>query len=57
MNIIDHDIHRLKLSEEAIKKDVPTANIRRLTLDLGSLAGIRKSAAEVNAYAEPLHVR
>ncbi|KAF7360132.1 Short-chain dehydrogenase/reductase family protein [Mycena venus] len=47
---------RLKLSEEAIKKDVPTANIRRLTLDLASLAGIRKAAAEVNTYSEPIHV-
>ncbi|KAF7336959.1 Short-chain dehydrogenase/reductase family protein [Mycena venus] len=47
---------RLKLSEEAIKKDVPTANIRRLTLDLASLAGVRKAAAEVNSYSEPIHV-
>jgi hypothetical protein len=47
---------RLKLSEDAIKKDIPTANIRRLTLDLSSLAGVRKAAAEVNAYSEPIHV-
>ncbi|KAJ7194977.1 hypothetical protein GGX14DRAFT_677823 [Mycena pura] len=47
---------RLKLSEEAIKKAAPSANIRRLTLDLSSLAGVRKAAAEVNTYAEPLHV-
>ncbi|KAJ7215043.1 hypothetical protein GGX14DRAFT_610116 [Mycena pura] len=47
---------RLKLSEEAIKKAAPRANIRRLTLDLSSLAGVRKAAAEVNTYAEPLHV-
>jgi hypothetical protein len=50
-------VHRLKLSEEAIKKDVPTANIRRLTLDLSSLAAVRKAAAEVNSYTEPIHVR
>ncbi|KAF7348072.1 Short-chain dehydrogenase/reductase family protein [Mycena sanguinolenta] len=47
---------KLKLSEEAIKKEVPSANIRRLILDLSSLAAVRKAAAEVNAYPEPLHV-
>jgi hypothetical protein len=47
---------RLKLSEDAIKKDVPTANIRRLTVDLSLLADVRKAAAEVNAYSEPIHV-
>jgi hypothetical protein len=47
---------RLKLSEDVIKKDIPTANIRRLTLDLSSLAGVRKAAAEVNTYPEPIHV-
>ncbi|KAF7348084.1 Short-chain dehydrogenase/reductase family protein [Mycena sanguinolenta] len=47
---------RLKLSEEAIKREVPSANIRRLVLDLSSLAAVRKAAAEVNAYPEPLHV-
>ncbi|KAJ7666684.1 short-chain dehydrogenase [Mycena polygramma] len=46
----------LKLTEDAIKKDIPSANIRRLTLDLASLAGVRKAAAEVNTYAEPIHV-
>ncbi|KAJ6536844.1 histidine phosphatase superfamily [Mycena capillaripes] len=54
--ITGYNDERLKLSEEALKKDVPGANIRRLILDLGSLAAIRKSAAEVNAYPEPLHV-
>jgi len=48
--------HRLKLSEEAIKKDVPSANIRPLTLDLSSINAVRKAAAEVNAYHEPIHV-
>ncbi|KAF7348063.1 Short-chain dehydrogenase/reductase family protein [Mycena sanguinolenta] len=46
----------LQLSEDAIKKDVPSANIRQLVLDLTSLASVRKAAAEVNAYTEPLHV-
>ncbi|KAJ6465650.1 short-chain dehydrogenase [Mycena vitilis] len=54
--ITGYNDERLKLSEDAIKKDVPGANIRRLTLDLASLAGVRKSAAEVNAYPEPIHV-
>ncbi|KAJ7130298.1 hypothetical protein C8R44DRAFT_872115 [Mycena epipterygia] len=54
--ITGYNLERLKLSEEAIKKDVPSANIRPLVLDLTSLAAVRKAAAEVNAYAEPLHV-
>ncbi|KAJ7500898.1 hypothetical protein B0H11DRAFT_1994898 [Mycena galericulata] len=54
--ITGYNAERLKLSEEAIKKEFPDANIRPLTLDLGSLASVRKAAAEVNAYAEPLHV-
>ncbi|KAJ6453149.1 NAD-P-binding protein [Mycena sanguinolenta] len=45
-----------RLSEEAIKKETPGANIRPLVLDLSSLAAVRKAAAEVNAYPEPLHV-
>lgn len=51
------DSNRLRITEEAIKKDVPTANIRCLALDLGSFAAIRKSAAEVNTYPEHIHVR
>ncbi|KAJ7779706.1 hypothetical protein B0H16DRAFT_1829966, partial [Mycena metata] len=47
---------RLKRSQEAIEKDFPTANIRPLTLDLRSLTSVRKAAAEVSAYPEPLHV-
>ncbi|KAJ6541055.1 hypothetical protein DFH09DRAFT_1175043, partial [Mycena vulgaris] len=47
---------RLQLSEDAIKKEVPSVNIRKLILDLSSLAAVRISAAEVNAYPEPLHV-
>ncbi|KAJ7107766.1 NAD-P-binding protein [Mycena epipterygia] len=54
--ITGYNSERLRLSEEAIKKDVPSANIRPLTLDLSSLAAIRKAAAEVNAYSESLHV-
>ncbi|KAJ7732173.1 NAD-P-binding protein [Mycena metata] len=54
--ITGYNDQRLKLSEEAIKKEVPTVNIRRLNLDLGSLAGVRKAAAEVNTYSESIHV-
>ncbi|KAF7299478.1 Short-chain dehydrogenase/reductase family protein [Mycena indigotica] len=54
--ITGYNDERLKLSETAIKKENPTANIRRLTLDLSSLAAVRKAAAEVNAYSEPIHV-
>ncbi|KAJ7141116.1 NAD-P-binding protein [Mycena epipterygia] len=54
--ITGYNLERLKLSEEAIKKDVPSANIRPLVLDFTSLAAVRKAAAEVNAYPEPLHV-
>ncbi|KAJ6554964.1 hypothetical protein DFH09DRAFT_1365927 [Mycena vulgaris] len=54
--ITGYNLERLKLSEEAIKKDVPSASIRPLVLDLSSLAAVRKAAAEVNAYPEPIHV-
>jgi len=54
--ITGYSAERLKLSEEAIKKDVPSANIRTLALDLSSLDAVRKAAAEVNAYPEPIHV-
>lgn len=54
---IHHYTHRLKLSEDAIKQDFPSANVRRLTLDLSSLEAVRKAAAEVNAYPELIHVR
>ncbi|KAJ7854640.1 hypothetical protein B0H13DRAFT_2080935 [Mycena leptocephala] len=54
--ITGYNAVRLKLSEEAIKKENPEANIRPLILDLGSLAAVRTTAVEVNSYAEPLHV-
>ncbi|KAJ7633965.1 hypothetical protein B0H17DRAFT_510903 [Mycena rosella] len=54
--ITGYNSERLKLSEDAIKKDVPSANIRPLLLDLSSLAAVRKAAVEFNAYLEPLHV-
>ncbi|KAJ7800709.1 hypothetical protein B0H14DRAFT_1687263 [Mycena olivaceomarginata] len=54
--ITGYNEERLKLSEDAIKKDVPNANIHRLILDLTSFASIRKAAEIVNANPEPLHV-
>ncbi|KAJ6453756.1 hypothetical protein C8R45DRAFT_1223067 [Mycena sanguinolenta] len=54
--ITGYDGERLKLSSDTIKEEIPCANIRCLSLDLSSLAGVRKAAAEVNAYPEPLHV-
>ncbi|KAJ7152877.1 NAD-P-binding protein [Mycena filopes] len=54
--ITGYNSERLRLSEEAIKKETPSANVRSLILDLTSLAAVRKAAAEVNAYTEPLHV-
>ncbi|KAJ7159747.1 NAD-P-binding protein, partial [Mycena filopes] len=54
--ITGYNVERLKLSEEAIKKETPGANIRPLILDLTSLASVRKAAAEVNGYPDPLHV-
>ncbi|KAJ7495119.1 hypothetical protein FB451DRAFT_1477649 [Mycena latifolia] len=47
---------KLQLSADAIKKEVSSANIRKLTLDLSSLTAVRAAAADVNAYTEPLHV-
>ncbi|KAF8193939.1 NAD-P-binding protein [Mycena galopus ATCC 62051] len=54
--ITGYNSERLNLSEEAIKEEVPEANVRQLVLDLSSLAAVRKAAEEVNAYPEPLHV-
>ncbi|KAJ7157573.1 NAD-P-binding protein [Mycena crocata] len=54
--ITGHNAERLRLAEEAIRKQVPSADVRPLIVDLSSLAAVRKAAAEVNAYAEPLHV-
>jgi NAD(P)-dependent dehydrogenase (short-subunit alcohol dehydrogenase family) len=50
-------VHRLRLSEEAIKQETPSANVRTVTLDLSSIASVRAAAQEINAYPEPLHVR
>ncbi|KAK7038150.1 short-chain dehydrogenase/reductase family protein [Favolaschia claudopus] len=54
--IVGQNPEKLKIAEETIKKEIPTANIRPLILDLSSLASVRKAAAEVNAMPEALHV-
>ncbi|KAF8142981.1 hypothetical protein K438DRAFT_1994355 [Mycena galopus ATCC 62051] len=54
--ITGHNKERLQLAEEAVKADVPTANIHPLIINLGSLADVRRAAAEVIALPEPLHV-
>ncbi|CAK5278289.1 unnamed protein product [Mycena citricolor] len=54
--ITGYNGERLKLTEAAIRKEVPQANIRTLILNLSSFAAVRTAAAEVNAYDEPIHV-
>ncbi|KAJ6502885.1 hypothetical protein C8R47DRAFT_1251778 [Mycena vitilis] len=54
--ITGYNLERLKLTEDAIEKELPSANIRPLKLDLSSFAAIRTAAAEINAYSEPIHV-
>ncbi|KAJ7644778.1 NAD-P-binding protein [Roridomyces roridus] len=54
--ITGYDSGRLQLSVDAIKKEFPQANIRKLILNVSSLAAVPKAAAEVNAYPEPLHI-
>ncbi|KAK7029728.1 short-chain dehydrogenase/reductase family protein [Favolaschia claudopus] len=54
--ITGYNSERLQASEDALKKEIPGANIRQLNMDLTSLASVRKAAAEVNAYPELLHV-
>ncbi|KAJ6586650.1 hypothetical protein B0H10DRAFT_2094849 [Mycena sp. CBHHK59/15] len=39
-----------------MKEENTSADIRCLTLDLSSLTAVRKAAAQVNAYPEPIHV-
>ncbi|KAK7001825.1 hypothetical protein R3P38DRAFT_3044727, partial [Favolaschia claudopus] len=54
--ITGHNAERLKITQDAIKKEIPSANIHPLVLNLSSLAAVRKAAAEVNALPGPLHV-
>ncbi|KAF7307621.1 Short-chain dehydrogenase/reductase family protein [Mycena indigotica] len=54
--ITGRSAEKLKDTEAALKTEFPGANIRLLVLDLASRASVRKAAAEVNAYPEPLHI-
>ncbi|KAJ6502887.1 hypothetical protein C8R47DRAFT_1039402 [Mycena vitilis] len=54
--ITGHNAERLKIAEDKMKEEVPSANIRPLIFDISSLVSVRKAAAEVNAYPEPLHI-
>ncbi|KAF7302632.1 NAD(P)-bd-dom domain-containing protein [Mycena chlorophos] len=54
--ITGRSLAKLKETEAALKAEYPSANIRPLVLDLASRASVRKAAAEVNAYSEPLHI-
>ncbi|KAJ7084518.1 hypothetical protein B0H15DRAFT_888129, partial [Mycena belliarum] len=54
--IAGYNSERVALSGAAITKEFPAAKIRPLIVDMSSLASVRKAAAEVNAYPEPLHV-
>ncbi|KAF7293207.1 hypothetical protein HMN09_01198800 [Mycena chlorophos] len=54
--ITGYNAERLERSEEALKQEFPSVNVRPLILDLSSLAAVRKAAEEVNAYSEPIHV-
>lgn len=47
---------RLDETEVAIKAETPTANIRQLIVDLGSLISVRTAAKEVLAYEETIDV-
>ncbi|KAJ7109603.1 NAD-P-binding protein [Mycena crocata] len=53
--ITGYNSNRLKLAEDTIRKELPSANVRPLILDLSSLAAVRESATEVLSYPEPLH--
>ncbi|KAJ7342460.1 hypothetical protein DFH08DRAFT_239688 [Mycena albidolilacea] len=56
VTITGYNADRLKLTAEAIKKAVPAANIRRMILDLSSLAAIRQATDDFNADPRPIHV-
>ncbi|KAJ7505845.1 NAD-P-binding protein, partial [Mycena galericulata] len=41
---------------ESVKREVPSADLRPILVDLSALASVRHAAAQVNSYSEPLHV-
>ncbi|KAJ7505836.1 NAD-P-binding protein [Mycena galericulata] len=54
--ITGHNSERLKLVVESVKREVPSADLRPILVDLSSLASVRQAATQVNSYSEPLHV-
>ncbi|CAK5283284.1 unnamed protein product, partial [Mycena citricolor] len=54
--ITGYNTERLGLAQAELQKAGPHAEIRPLVIDLASLKDVRRAAAEVNAYAEPIHV-
>nr|GAT61180.1 predicted protein [Mycena chlorophos] len=54
--ITGYNAERLRLSVEAIRKDVPQANVQSRVLDLSSMASVRQVAEEINTHTTPLHV-
>ncbi|KAL8940856.1 MAG: hypothetical protein Q9211_002076 [Gyalolechia sp. 1 TL-2023] len=50
------DISKCEETAKAIRSESPNTPTRVLELDLGSLAQVRKAAAEVNSYPEPIDV-
>lgn len=49
-------VRRLEDTAKDIRASFPNANLRELLVDLGSFKSVRKAAAEVNSYKEPIHV-
>ncbi|KAK4702489.1 hypothetical protein P7C70_g3740, partial [Phenoliferia sp. Uapishka_3] len=47
---------KLDEAEAELKKESPDAKLRKLVIDLASLTSVRKAAAEVNEYHEPIDV-
>ncbi|CAK5267264.1 unnamed protein product [Mycena citricolor] len=54
--ITGYNKERLGLTQAELQRGDPRAQIRPLVLDLASLKDVRRAAAEVNSYAEPIHV-
>jgi NAD(P)-dependent dehydrogenase (short-subunit alcohol dehydrogenase family) len=47
---------RIKATADAIKKEVPAADLKELVLDLSSQKAVRKAAEEVLKYSGPIDV-
>eukprot|EP00918_Siedleckia_nematoides_P005413 GHVU01011936.1.p1 GENE.GHVU01011936.1~~GHVU01011936.1.p1 ORF type:complete len:187 (-),score=12.83 GHVU01011936.1:406-966(-) len=54
--IAGRNLDKLEQSVKQIKSETPAANIRTLVVDFTSLESVRRAAAEVIAYSEPINV-